>query len=224
MSDTGEQFRRVYNRRFPHDSRHAKAAMWRVLVESYFQKWIGRDDVVLDLGCGFGEFLNYLRSGRKIGVDMNPAGADHVANDVEFHAADVCDLSFLGDSTIDCIFTSNLMEHLPDKSAVQQMLRESGRVLKPGGQLIALGPNLRYLPGRYWDFWDHLVPITDHSLAEALELEDFVVVKRIAKFLPYSTCSPLPQGTALVRWYLRLPMFWHIFGKQFLIRARRIKG
>lgn len=223
MAESGEQFRRIYQRRFSDESRKAKAAVWKVLVESFFQKWIGPHDVVLDLGCGYGEFLNHLKCGRKIGVDMNPDSAEHLGQDVEFHAADVCEPEFLPDGSVDCVFTSNLMEHLPGKPAVEKMLGQAWRILKPGGHFIALGPNLRLLGGQYWDFWDHLVPITDRSLAEALELVGFSVVDCIPKFLPYTTCSRIPQKPWLVKLYLSLPIVWRLMGGQFVIRARKVE-
>ena len=192
-----------------------------MLVECFFQRWVGPDEAVVDLGCGFGEFLNHLRCRRKIGVDANPDCAAGLAGDVEFHSGDVCDLSFLGDGLADVVFTSNLMEHLPGKPAVERMLSEARRVLRPGGRLIAMGPNLRCLPGTYWDFWDHLAPITDRSLVEVLELMGFEITDCIPRFLPYTTCSRMPRGAWLVRWYLRLPSAWPIFGRQFLIRARK---
>jgi len=104
---------------------------------------------------------------------------------------------------------------------VEKMLGEARRVLKPGGQFIALGPNLRFVGGEYWDFWDHLTPITDRSLAEILTALDFKVVEQRARFLPYTTCSSLPQASWLIRLYLKLPLAWPLFGRQFLLRAAK---
>ncbi|MEI8375179.1 MAG: hypothetical protein WCJ35_20355 [Planctomycetota bacterium] len=36
--------------------------------EHFFQQWVSADDTVLDLGCGYGEFLNHLRCARRIGA------------------------------------------------------------------------------------------------------------------------------------------------------------
>ena len=224
MSDTGEHFQQIYRRRFTQAGMEAKAAIWKVLVESFFQRWVKPNDIVLDLGCGFGEFLTHLQCARKIGVDLNEEPSGRLAQDIEFHAGDVCNLGFLADAGVNVVFTSNLMEHLPDKVAVEKMLSEARRVLAPGGHFIAMGPNLRYLPGRYWDFWDHLVPITDSSLVEALELSGFNICDRIPRFMPYTTCSPMPQSPALVRWYLRLRPVWKLLGRQFLIRAVKAGG
>ncbi|MFH1743488.1 MAG: glycosyl transferase, partial [bacterium] len=103
----------------------------------------------------------------------------------------------------------------------EQMIREVHRILKTGGHFIALGPNLRYLPGEYWDFWDHLIPITDRSLTELLENLDFEIVNCYPRFLPYTTRSRLPQAPWLVRLYLKAPLVWKFMGGQFLIRAHK---
>ena len=116
-------------------------------------------------------------------------------------------------------FTSNLMEHLPSKDDVKQLLTEVHRVLKPHGQFIALGPNLRFLLGAYWDFWDHYAPITDRSLVEVLQSVGFTILTDIPRFLPYTTRSALPKAAFLVRLYLSVPLAWRILGKQFVVRA-----
>lgn len=219
MDNGPSSLERLYRHRFDDRSREAKQRLWRVLVRSFFQKWVSPSSAVLDLGCGFGEFLNHLRCARRAGVDVNPEGSRSLEAGIEFHAGDVRNLSIFPDASFDVVFTSNLMEHLPSKADVEQMVREARRVLKSGGQLIALGPNLRYLPGSYWDFWDHLTPITDRSLAELLGSLDFRVVEHHPRFLPYTTRSGLPQASWLVWLYLRMPLVWPLLGRQFLLRA-----
>lgn len=221
MDSSPDELQRLYRHRFDERSREAKQRLWKAIVESYFQKFIAPTDAVLDMGCGFGEFLNHVRCARRIGIDLNPEAPKYLDKAVEFHAGDVCDLKMVPDATVNVVFTSNLMEHLPSKEAALRMLGEARRVLKPGGQFIAMGPNLRFLPGEYWDFWDHLLPITDRSLAEALGSLDFKVVEQRARFLPYTTRSALPQATWLVRLYLHLPLAWCFFGRQFLLRAAK---
>lgn len=218
--DTGpDRLQRLYRHRFDEKSRDAKRRIWQVLVRSFFQRYVSPTAAVLDLGCGFGEFLNPLRCARRTGVDLNPETPQYLEPGIEFHAGDVRRLPMIPDATFDVVFTSNLMEHLPSKGDVEQMLLEARRVLRPGGQLIALGPNLRWLAGEYWDFWDHLTPITDRSLAEALAALDFTVVERRGRFLPYTTRSLLPQSPWLVWLYLKIPLAWPLLGRQFLLRA-----
>lgn len=221
MIVTQEDVRRIYRHRFSPADNRAKARIWKVLVESFFQRWVHRAHTVVDLGCGYGEFLNHLQCHRRIGVDLNPDSPLHLDPGVEFHQHSVCELPFLADDSVDLVFTSNLMEHLPGKREVEQMVREAFRVLRPGGCFVMLGPNIRFLPGLYWDFWDHVVPISDRSLVECLENQRFQIAECFPRFLPYSTRSAPPQFPPLVRLYLHLPQVWPILGKQFLIRARK---
>lgn len=190
-----------------------------MLVECFFQHWIPAHATVLDLGCGYGEFLRAVRCARRIGVDLNPDARRFLPADVDLHNGPVDDLSFLPDGTIDVVFSSNMLEHLDDKRAVERTLREVWRVLRPGGSVMLLGPNMRYLPGEYWDFWDHLVPLTDRSLAEVLVTLGFELTHQVPRFLPYTTRSALPRAPALVRLYLRVPVVWPLLGRQFFVRA-----
>ena len=82
-----------------------------------------------------------------------------------------------------------------------------------------LTPNIRYVGGKYWDFYDHITPITEKALIEAGELCGFRVRKCIKKFLPFTTKSRLPKAPWIVRMYLRLmPLSGWFFGEQsFLI-------
>lgn len=211
----------IYDRRFGAEDRRSKDAVWKVIVEDYLQAWVTPSDAVLDVGCGFGEFLNHVRCRRKVGVDLNTESKAALDPSVEFHVAEASTLPMIADSSIDVVFTSNFMEHLPGKSAVEAMVAEVRRVLVPGGSFIALGPNVRFIPGSYWDFWDHYVPISDRSLTELLETSGFAVIDCHPRFLPYTTRSALPKAPWLVRAYLKTPFAWRVLGAQFLIRARK---
>jgi len=221
MEPDPEDLQRLYRQRFDDADRQDRKRIWRVLVESYFQRHVPSSAAVLDLGCGYGEFLNPLRCARRAGVDLNPESAKQLEPGIEFHAGDVRNLPMFPDGSFDVVFTSNLMEHLPSKEDVEKMIREARRVLKPGGQFIAMGPNLRFTGGAYWDFWDHLTPITDRSLAEVLGVLDFKIVEQRPRFIPYTTRSALPRASWLIRLYLHLPIAWRFFGGQFLLRAAR---
>ena len=128
----------------------------------------------------------------------------------------------LGEGELDTVFTSNFFEHLPNKIALGRTLDEIHRCLKPDGCLIALGPNIRYLPGAYWDFWDHYLPLTELSLTEALENRKFGIERSLARFLPYTMARGREYPLILVRLYLKLPWCWRVFGKQFLVVARKV--
>jgi len=211
----------LYRFRFDAAEQARKAAVWRVLVKHFFQRFVREQDVVLDVGCGFGEFLNHLRAARRIGLDLDPLAREHLAPGVEFHRVSALDLGVFPESSVDVVFCSNVLEHLPRKSAVEDFLAGARRVLRPGGALLVMGPNIRCTGGAYWDFWDHHTPITERSLVEAMHLQGLRADLCVARFLPYATKSSLPQHPSLVRLYLALPWAWRMMGRQFLVRGIR---
>ncbi|HRU04352.1 MAG TPA: class I SAM-dependent methyltransferase [Candidatus Brocadiia bacterium] len=200
-----------------------KERVWRVLGP-FFQAWIPESSDILDIRCGFGEFLNNVRGRRRIGIDLNPQAREYLDGEIEFRCGDVRDLSAIGDESFDCVFCSNLLEHLESKQAVEALARDVARILRAGGQFIIMGPNCRLLPGAYWDFWDHHVAITERSLSELLRATGFSIENLFARFLPYTTKGALPARPWLVRFYLNMPIVWPLFGRQFLIRARKSGG
>ena len=212
----------LYRHRFAREELPAKNRIWQVLCRDYFQPLIARDDaVVLDLGCGYGEFINNIRASRKLAVDLNPESPEFLGADVEFHRSSSDAMHAVAAQSVDVVFTSNFFEHLPDKPTLMATLEEIARVLRPGGRLIAMGPNVRYVPGAYWDFIDHHLPLSERSLCEAVCLAGLEPTRVIDRFLPYSTRSALPQAPIFVRTYLHFPLAWKILGKQFLVVAER---
>ncbi len=98
-------------------------------------------------------------------------------------------------------------------------LAEVRRILRPEGKLLVLQPNIRVLGGRYWDFIDHHIPLTDRALVEAATMIGLEVVEAHPRFLPYTTRSRIPQHPLLVRLYLMFPPVWRVMGRQAWIVA-----
>ncbi|MGV8124310.1 MAG: hypothetical protein AB2L14_31575 [Candidatus Xenobiia bacterium LiM19] len=117
------------------------------------------------------------------------------------------------------IFVSNFFEHLP-KNEIILTLKEIKRLLKKNGSLLVLQPNIRYCYRDYWMFFDHITPLDDRSLCEALEVEGFTIKECRPRFLPYTTKSRLPKSLFLVKVYLLLPILHHFFGQQAFIWAK----
>jgi SAM-dependent methyltransferase len=127
----------------------------------------------------------------------------------------------LPDESLDVVFTSNFFEHLPDKAALGRTLDQVWRCLKEGGRLVALGPNIKYVPGAYWDFWDHNIPLTDLSLREALENRRYTIERCVDRFLPYTMAGGVQYPVWCLKLYLKFPIVWRFKGSQFLIVARK---
>ncbi len=221
MTSDADNVTDIYRRRFG-DAEHAgRMALWRVLCEDVFSRYVAPDAAVLDLAAGRCEFINQIACGTRVAVDLNPDTAQYAAPGVRVVQALSTDMQGVETASIDVVFMSNFLEHLPDTAALYGTLAEVARVLRSGGQVIILQPNIRLVGGAYWDFVDHHLPLTEKSLAEALELAGFAVRETRTRFLPYTTKGRLPTSAFLARIYLRLPPLQWLLGKQSLVIATR---
>lgn len=219
----GEDLEEIYRLRFA-ASQAYRNRVWQVLTAQFFQRYIPSGATVLDLGCGYGEFINNIRCGKKIAMDLNQAAIERLNKDVLF-LRQSCSADWqVADRSLDTVFTSNFFEHLPDKNALSLTLQQAARCVKPGGRILCLGPNIKFLPGRYWDFWDHHLPLTELSLKEGLETHGFEVSECLARFLPYTMINAPQYPVVLISLYLKLPWVWRILGRQFLVVGRRREG
>lgn len=215
---TSDELQQEYLRRFGPQERY-RDSVWKILTRDYFQQFIPPAATLLDMGSGWGQFVNHIQATKKYAMDLNPDGARRVAAGVEFFLHNCADVWPLADNSLDLVFTSNFLEHLPCKRDLSATLAQAYRCLRPGGSILCMGPNIRFVPGEYWDFWDHHIPLSDRSLTEVLELEGFRTRLCHAKFLPYTMVNKKPTPLFLVRWYLKMPWLWRWLGKQFLILA-----
>ena len=212
------ELEREYERRFS-DRADYRWKVWTLLTRDFFQQ--------VRAGGRRGPRAR-LRLGRVHQPDPRAAEVRHGSESrepraagpgIEFLHQDCSERWPLDDNTLDTVFTSNFFEHLPDKTSLGRTLREACRCLKPGGRIVCLGPNIRALPGAYWDFWDHYLPLTELSLSEGLELSGFKTETSIARFLPYTMARARNPPVWTVGLYIRLPLVWPMLGKQFLVVA-----
>jgi len=217
-----ERLATLYANRFDEADRAWKNEVWGILWKRVFANWIRPQDTIVDLGAGYCEFINHAVAKRRIAVDLNPETAALAAPGVEVKAVSADDLGFLERAEVDVVFSSNFLEHLPSKEAVARLLAESYRVLRPEGRLILVGPNIRYLADKYWDYFDHHVPLSHSSVCEALQLHGFALERVEPKFLPYTVKGSRLRSALLVEAYLALrPLSSGLLGKQFLVVAQK---
>jgi SAM-dependent methyltransferase len=139
---------------------------------------------VLDLGCGAGRFVAALRDAGAdpVGVDLAEAALERARRNVpggEFRAT----TDEIPDSSVDLIWCSEVLEHVPDTAA---LLSEARRVLKTGGRLLVTTPShdlprrvlialLRW-EGHFDPLGQHVRFYTTRSLTRVLETFAFEAV------------------------------------------------
>lgn len=216
MSNPSEALRDQYRRRFENEDQ-IRQRVWRVLIDEWFHRYTDGATGVLDLGCGWGPFINQITVPNRYGLDLNPDAANHLDPAVTLFTQRADERWPLADDQLDLVFSSNFLEHLPDRDAVAATLTEAWRCLRPGGCLVLMGPNIKYVGGAYWDFFDHYVPLTEASVVEVTELVGFETRTVHGRFLPFTMAGKPPPPDLFIRVYLRLRPVWRILGKQFLV-------
>lgn len=206
----------IYGNRFENSETY-RNKVWQTLVEGWFQRHIPADSSVLDLGCGYGHFINNVACARKYAMDLNPVSRSKLNPEVVFLEQDCAAQWNLPAGSLDVVFSSNFFEHLQSKADLSQIAREAMRCLKKGGRIIAMGPNIRYVGGAYWDFFDHHLPLTEISVRECFEVAGFRTQFMLDRFLPYSMVNVSRYPMIFLRLYLRLPLLWKLLGQQFVV-------
>jgi SAM-dependent methyltransferase len=192
-----------------------------VLCRDWFQRFVPPESSVLEMAAGYCEFINAIQAAHKTAVDINPDSRSYAGPGVRVVQASATSIPEVGDASQDVVFMSNLLEHLT-RSDILLTLAECARILRNGGRILILQPNIRYVRRDYWMFFDHVTPVDDRALCEVLECSGFRVDLDLPRFLPYTERRRLPKSLWLVRAYLRAPALWRVFGGQCFVAATRI--
>lgn len=167
-------------------------------------------DTVVDLACGPATQLAMVaRLNPKthfIGVDLSPEMlkkakayiAEQKLSNVEFREGSITDLSFFEDNSIDAVFSTVALHHLPDVSALERTFSEINRILKQdaGIYLVDFGhlkseKSIETFAYQYADRQAELFTLDYlYSLRAAFSLKDFKVLSEkylIKKATLYST-------------------------------------
>jgi len=213
-----ENIEKVYRIRFNKEDLKEKLRIWKILTENFFQKYISSDDVVIDLAAGYCEFINNVKCKKKIAVDISLDVRKFAQKDVQVIINKSNNMKDIKANTADVVFVSNFFEHITTKE-IDDTMREIKRVLKSGGKLLILQPNIKYAYKQYWDYYDHITPISHMSLIECLHKHNFHIEEIRPKFLPFTTKSNLPNWSILIKLYLKLKIAQKMFGQQTFVYA-----
>lgn len=218
---------RIYTQRFSEREEATRALTWEVLCRDFFQSRVPFEATVLDVGAGDGLFLRNIRCRHKIAVDLSEHARELEAEGIETHIVPATEYAHLLSAPADVVMMSNFLEHLPDKNLLLEVLAHCWEALTPNGALMILQPNIRYTGPAYWDYIDHHIALTEHSLVEALEITGYEVEELIPRFLPYTAKSGLGRlasGEAtkhFVKLYLKFPIVWRFLGAQTFVLAKK---
>jgi ubiquinone/menaquinone biosynthesis C-methylase UbiE len=214
----GINYERLYEYRFRDVDQAGRHAVWGEIAR-YVHARMGAPERVLDPAAGRGELITSVPAAERWGVDLVKQG-DLEAADVRMIIDDIMEADLPADY-FDGVFISNFLEHLPDQTAVAAMLGKMYTTMAPGGRIAIIGPNFKHCAREYFDCADHTVILTHVGAAEHLYAAGFEITSVTPRFLPYSFRSLLPLSPRLASAYLRTPMLWRLFGKQFFLIARK---
>jgi len=154
---------------------------------------------IASLGCGPAEGLSWLEkfagpAGRVVGIDADPIHARQKPPNIEFVIGNIENLP-LADKSFDAVLALDVLEHLDDDVAG---LRETARLVKPGGLLLITVPALPSL-------WGAQDVVSNHR-RRYLKKTLYQVFKRAALPLPRVTYfnTLLFPPVAGVRWTRRV--------------------
>lgn len=157
---------------------------------------------VLDLGCGNGRYFEYFkkRGVNYFGIDNSEKLIKIAKNkypEGSFRLADVLNLPF-SDNFFDKTFGIAVLHHIPSEELRIQFLKETERVLNPGGILILT----------VWNF---------HEPAEIFLIFKFTILKLLG-------LSKLDFGDFFEPWGKRTKRYYHSFSKKELINLVKKSG
>src|SRR4051812_29490511 len=106
---------KLYSQRFIDTGLEKRDRVWKILCERFFDPLINPESTVLDLGCGYGEFINNVRCKHKLAVDLNPDIAAGLDQCVKFYKLFVSKLHERATESVNLVFTSYVLYHLATK-------------------------------------------------------------------------------------------------------------
>lgn len=141
---------------------------------SYLDLWIGGRAPILDVGCGEGLYLSYLRQHdiKAKGIEAHPATAKRAqAKNLDVVVGDAFRVLPKLRGRSGAVVISHLIEHLSGDQAAR-LIRLAYNCLRPGGRILILTPNPRNIKTLAWTFWEDPTHVRPYSLPALSRLFD----------------------------------------------------
>lgn len=188
-----------------------------------------KSDRVIEIGCGFGEFVESLRNELQIdayGIELNSSAvekAQELGRPVELMTLE--EVAKQQSAAFDTVCSFQVLEHIPN---LNKFLNSCIDLLKPGGRLLICVPNS-----------DGFIRLADNDLLNQpphhMSLWSRCVLEKLSQYFPLKTIRILSEPLALYHldWFInihlnRLPQVWlltgflHRFVREFLLPILRI--
>jgi len=131
-----------------------------------------KGEKILEIGCGRGEFLEAFKA---LGLDVSGIDlSEQSANFLSYLGVKCADVSKeplpYADSSFDIVYHKSLLEHL---YSAEHLMKETLRVLKPGGKVIILTPDWESQMRVFYEDFTHCRPYNTTAVNDLLKVNGF---------------------------------------------------
>lgn len=150
------------------------------IVSRYIQPHVGdvTQKTILDVGSGKGNHLvGFARRGLvALGLDKRKECLEAL-EPFDIRECDLEQDAFPFETeSLDVVFSKSVIEHVAN---ADNFLKETHRILKPGGLTILLTPDWATQAHMFWDDYTHVKPWTRKGLQNALKIHGFEKVESV---------------------------------------------
>lgn len=230
--NNGDYFEKLYATYYSPEMRQIQDQVWQVLCSKFFARFLPHippyevnnlpngKGVLVDLAAGGCNFINNIHSGmEEYAFDINPDVKGFAREGIKVVVDQIDNLAdHFEEGSVSVFFESNFLEHI-DRDTIINLFKTQHKLLREGGEIWILTPNIRYFHGAYWDLFDHITPLTERSLITLAKSLGYKVKVVVPKFIPGQLMyTKKPKWPWLVALYLKLmPVSGWFFGEQSFI-------
>jgi len=133
--------------------------------------------VLLSVGCSDRSYFDWIEHAHGLvpehwGVEFYRPEPDSLPSNARWIVASASSMPMVADGSVDVIFSGQNLEHLSVRD-LYGFLRESRRVLRPGGSIVIDSPNRLVTAPLMWRHPEHVVELSPGEARELLAMAGF---------------------------------------------------